>query len=622
MNDMRRTKELAVLLLSLLLLMGMVPVQVFATAADNVESSLSADNSLSTLSLSAGTLSPSFQYNVTDYTASVGADVASVEVTAKTSNEFATVESISGNTDLQPGQNTVSVVVKAQNGATATYKIVVTKAQGAQQDQPQNVEPSVEEPEAPQEGQDSQQGQGGIAINGHSFDLAATVPDDVIPQDFTKDTVTCQGQQVECLRFEKGTLTLVYLTTPSTEVKNTLAVYEEASGTFYPFRRVSQGEASYLIILNPPAETGLPQEYALSDQSIGGFENVPAFVRAGSAPKAGEGIGGIQGAEGVESESTLAEGGFALIYAASSFGNIGWYSYDKAEATFQRYLPTGDSVKNPEGTDQSKEEPSVEMLGLQNAYKDLEEKYNQKKDSSRKITAVMIFVIAVLVIVIINLIIRNRKASEEEAYDDEPQGRNQKHLHKAQEMQRKEHGEGKRARKKEETEETPGIRKTSQRADRTVERIGDRKLTEPVEGFRKGAAKTDQTTEGSRKASSKLISSGASQYGHAAVSKGINDEEGARSGKRNPVEDMKGAKRGAAVYHTGDLGEGIGAARGLRKAAYEVPKMPKQPPIDDRKRDAGKEKLPSGGAFIPDSRPAAKQEAMKDDFEVIDLEDL
>ncbi len=484
MNDMRRTKELAVLLLSLLLLMGMVPVQVFATAADNVESSLSADNSLSTLSLSAGTLSPSFQYNVTDYTASVGADVASVEVTAKTSNEFATVESISGNTDLQPGQNTVSVVVKAQNGATATYKIVVTKAQGAQQDQPQNVEPSVEEPEAPQEGQDSQQGQGGIAINGHSFDLAATVPDDVIPQDFTKDTVTCQGQQVECLRFEKGTLTLVYLTTPSTEVKNTLAVYEEASGTFYPFRRVSQGEASYLIILNPPAETGLPQEYALSDQSIGGFENVPAFVRAGSAPKAGEGIGGIQGAEGVESESTLAEGGFALIYAASSFGNIGWYSYDKAEATFQRYLPTGDSVKNPEGTDQSKEEPSVEMLGLQNAYKDLEEKYNQKKDSSRKITAVMIFVIAVLVIVIINLIIRNRKASEEEAYDDEPQGRNQKHLHKAQEMQRKEHGEGKRARKKEETEETPGIRKTSQRADRTVERIGDRKLTEPVEGFR------------------------------------------------------------------------------------------------------------------------------------------
>ena len=34
-------------------------------------------------------------------------------------------------------------------------------------------------------------------------------------------------------------------------------------------------------------------------------------------------------------------------------------------------------------------------------------------------------------------------------------------------MQRKEHGEGKRTRKKEETEETPGIRKTSQRADRT-----------------------------------------------------------------------------------------------------------------------------------------------------------
>ncbi len=597
MNDMRRTKELAVILLSLLLLTGMIPVQVFATAADNTEGSLSGDNSLSTLSLSAGTLSPEFQYNITDYTASVGADVSSVEVTTKTSNEYATVESISGNTDLQPGQNTISVIVKAQNGATATYKIVVTKGQGTQEDQPQSAEPSAEGTEASEEGQDGQQSQGGITINGHSFNLAATVPDDVVPQDFMKDTVTCQGQQVECLRFGKGTLTLVYLTTPSTEVKNMLAVYEEGSGIFYPFRRISQGEASYLIILNPPAETGLSQEYTQSAQPIGEFENVPAFVRADSAPKAGDGVGGLQGAEGAEAGSAPAESGFVLVYAASSFGNIGWYQYDMAEATFQRFLLTGGSSKDTEGTDQSEEEPSVEMQGLQNAYKDLEEKYNKKKDLSRKTTAVMIFVIAVLVIVIINLIIRSRKGNEEgeEVYDhDKPEARMRKRVQKAEEARHKEYEEGKRTGKKEEPQGESGIRKTSRSA-----------------------------MEESRMSSCKFM----------------NADERANTGIRNPAADMGGTKRVVDAYHSGDHREGIGNGRGVRKAAgqeearieksvrrtadaFEAPKMPKQPSIDDRKRDTKKAGLPSGGAFAPDSRPMAKQETMEDDFEVIDLEDL
>ena len=85
------------------------------------QTTLSADNSLEVLSLSAGTLSPDFTGKTVQYTATVPNDVTSVTVTATPVNEFATVQSITGNDNLQVGTNTIKVVVKAQNGALAQY---------------------------------------------------------------------------------------------------------------------------------------------------------------------------------------------------------------------------------------------------------------------------------------------------------------------------------------------------------------------------------------------------------------------------------------------------------------------------------------------------------------------
>lgn len=88
---------------------------------------LSKDNSLKRLSLSAGTLSPQFAGNVVNYTATVPGSVTEVEVNAETSNANASIESISGNTDLQVGLNIIKVVVEAENGALATYTIELTR---------------------------------------------------------------------------------------------------------------------------------------------------------------------------------------------------------------------------------------------------------------------------------------------------------------------------------------------------------------------------------------------------------------------------------------------------------------------------------------------------------------
>lgn len=385
---MRRIKQIMGILLLWALLIGIfqfMPIDIDGekALAAAVQSS---DNSLSSLSISPGTLSPAFQYNVVNYTASVEADVTSVEVNARLSNDTAVIESVSGNTDLQPGENLVSIVVKAQDGTAATYKIVVTRAEGENA-----ADAAATEPQAEDAGADNPQG---ITIDGEPFNLSPTIAAELVPQDFTKETVSCQGQQVEGLSFDKSELTLVYLTTPSTEVKNMLAVYEEAGNSFYPFRKVPFNEADYLIILNPPQEAVPSGGYTQTAQAVGEYQNVPAYVKGDAE--------------------------FSLLYGISSYGNKGWYQYDAAESTFQRYTPAEEEAQPivPEsGSEEGVSEPGAEMQSLQNAYTSLEEQYNKQKDSSRKTIAVLAFVIAVLLVVVVNLLLRGKKDTDELAED-------------------------------------------------------------------------------------------------------------------------------------------------------------------------------------------------------------
>ena len=76
---MRKTRKIMGILLSWIVLMGIfqfMPIYIYEGRVYAAEQS--GDNSLSSLSISPGTLSPAFQYNVVDYTATVGEDVTSV----------------------------------------------------------------------------------------------------------------------------------------------------------------------------------------------------------------------------------------------------------------------------------------------------------------------------------------------------------------------------------------------------------------------------------------------------------------------------------------------------------------------------------------------------------------
>lgn len=72
-------------------------------------------------------LTPTFNKSTTSYSASVGSDVTSIDVSAILEDSKATIVSGTGTKQLVEGNNAVSIVVRAENGTTKTYNINVVK---------------------------------------------------------------------------------------------------------------------------------------------------------------------------------------------------------------------------------------------------------------------------------------------------------------------------------------------------------------------------------------------------------------------------------------------------------------------------------------------------------------
>ena len=86
----------------------------------------STNKALKSLAVELAGLDPEFNKDTTNYTLTVEQDVTSLKINAEAEDEKAKV-SISGNENLQEGDNTVKIVVTAEDGTARTYTIIVTK---------------------------------------------------------------------------------------------------------------------------------------------------------------------------------------------------------------------------------------------------------------------------------------------------------------------------------------------------------------------------------------------------------------------------------------------------------------------------------------------------------------
>lgn len=86
------------------------------------------DATLKNLTISSGTLTPTFKASVTAYRAEVDANVDSVKITAHANSSKAVISGDGNKTvSLKTGENTIQVIVQAEDGTKTTYTIVITR---------------------------------------------------------------------------------------------------------------------------------------------------------------------------------------------------------------------------------------------------------------------------------------------------------------------------------------------------------------------------------------------------------------------------------------------------------------------------------------------------------------
>lgn len=369
----------------------------------NNEASESADNSLKALTISPGTLSPAFKGSTTKYTATVDNSVTSIAVSATPVNEKATIESVTGNTNLAVGANVVQIVVKAENGTTATYKITVTRqaagttgsettATGGENGDDGNGDSETPEDTEEVDTTETQVSAADVVINNTTYHIADNFTEEQIPADFIEATVNFRGTECRGLTFDKGTISLIYLETDNVdETTGRFFIYDETRDVVYDFMKFTAGESSYVIPLLAPLDSVLPESYV--QVSLQMPENT--VMTAYQLP--------------VEDGEEASD--FYIFYGVNQDGTEGWYQYDAAEGTYQRV--NGNITETADSS-------SDDLAALQSEYDELSKKYKDAKSFSRNMIAVLIFVLAIAVVIILNIVLFGRKKKgKDELLDDD-----------------------------------------------------------------------------------------------------------------------------------------------------------------------------------------------------------
>ena len=327
---------------------------------ENKEEKKSSNASLGSLVISAGTLSPEFSAATKDYTATVDYSCSSLAVTANPADSKASVTSVTGNDSLEVGENTVSVVVTAEDGSTSTYNIVVTRRA---EDDPENA--------------DKQDNWKKFDINGTEWTMVNDIPEDVVPEGFEHSKTVIEGLEYNTLHGTFGDITLVYL---QSESGNGLFVYDAAQNAAYEFVRINS-ESHFIVVLLPKVDD-VPEGYNEISLSIEGKGVATAYQTK------------------VEKTDDQTKD-FYLVYAMNDNGESGWYTYDSVDGTYMRT-----NLSTPTVAQEENDTTKSELVpGIANKYLVL--------------AAILVLIIIILALLLLVVIVKNKKRTANEENDEE-----------------------------------------------------------------------------------------------------------------------------------------------------------------------------------------------------------
>lgn len=327
---------------------------------ENKEEKKSSNASLGSLVISAGTLSPEFSAATKDYTATVDYSCSSLAVTANPADSKASVTSVTGNDSLEVGENTVSVVVTAEDGSTSTYNIVVTRRA---EDDPENA--------------DKQDNWKKFNINGTEWTMVNDIPEDVVPEGFEHSKTVIDGLEYNTLHGTFGDITLVYL---QSESGNGLFVYDAAQNAAYEYVRINS-ESHFIVVLLPKVDD-VPE----------GYNEVSLSIE-------GKGVATAYQTKAEKKDDKTKD--FYLVYAINDNGESGWYTYDSVDGTYMRT-----ELSTPTVAQEENDAVKSELVpGIANKYLVL--------------AAILILVIIILALLLLVVVVKNKKRTANDEDDEE-----------------------------------------------------------------------------------------------------------------------------------------------------------------------------------------------------------
>ena len=268
--------------------------------------------------------------------------------------------SVTGNDSLEVGENTVSVVVTAEDGSTSTYNIVVTRRA---EDDPENA--------------DKQDNWKKFDINGTEWTMVNDIPEDVVPEGFEHSKTVIGGLEYNTLHGTFGDITLVYL---QSESGNGLFVYDAAQNAAYEFVRINS-ESHFIVVLLPKVDD-VPEGYNEISLSIEGKGVATAYQTK------------------VEKTDDQTKD-FYLVYAMNDNGESGWYTYDSVDGTYMR-----NELSTPTVAQEENDTTMSELVpGIANKYLVL--------------AAILVLIIIILALLLLVVIVKNKKRTANEENDEE-----------------------------------------------------------------------------------------------------------------------------------------------------------------------------------------------------------
>lgn len=255
-----------------------------SSTGNNPGVSLSSNNALSSLTVSAGTLTPAFDPAITEYTLSLPSQSDRLTITANPSDSRATVQG-DGEISLQDGETSLSVVVTAEDGSAKAYTITVQVAQA----------PTLF-----------------LDYNGQRLGVVKDVSQVTPPAGFAPaKPITYSGDTLPIWTDVSGKRTLVYLMDEKSSAQG-FYLFSQATGVQSPYLPILCGSVTYIY-------TDIPKELS----SVPGL--TPATVKA-----FGQTLNGW-----TYNDASLKD--FCVLYLMDDAGSYGYYTYDSREETLQRF---------------------------------------------------------------------------------------------------------------------------------------------------------------------------------------------------------------------------------------------------------------------------------------------